>query len=258
VFNTYLKLLPASLLLSERSAIEAFPKGTSTETLFLGLKESPVKLGIQGENHWLFASYDHNAMAHRPPMDSAATVDAVFVSFPSLKDPSAKGHTADISAIFSNDAVARWRDQPWHHRGADYDHFKAQRAQALLAFVERFYPGFSALVAYSELSTPLTIEHFDASDRGTIYGIPCVPERLTVSWARAETPINNLYLTGADVISPGIVGALMGGVITAGRLIGPFGFFRLMAATKKAAQAHAAAVAPPDRSRSNRRSKGPP
>jgi hypothetical protein len=93
-------------------------------------------------------------MANRPLMDSASPIDCAFVSFPSLKDPLAKGHTAAISAIFSDDAVAQWRDQPWHHPGADYDQFKAQRARALLEFVERFYPGFSALVQDSELSTP--------------------------------------------------------------------------------------------------------
>jgi all-trans-retinol 13,14-reductase len=95
--------------------------------------------------------------------------------------------------------------------------------------VERHYPGFQDLIEYAELSTPLTVEHFDASDRGAIYGIPCIPERLDQSWIGARTPIRNLYLTGADTFSLGIMGAMMGGVKTAGVLSGAFGFFKIMA-----------------------------
>jgi hypothetical protein len=40
--------------------------------------------------------------------------------------------------------------------------------------------------------------------------------------------VPNLYLTGCDVMSAGVVGALIGGVKTAGVLSGPFGFLRLM------------------------------
>jgi hypothetical protein len=42
--------------------------------------------------------------------------------------------------------------------------------------------------------------------------------------------VRNLYLTGADVGSVGIMGALMGGVSTASRILGPFGFFNVMRA----------------------------
>jgi EamA domain-containing membrane protein RarD len=91
------------------------------------------------------------------------------------------------------------------------------------------YPGFQDLIEYAELSTPLTVEHFDASDRGAIYGIPCTPARLDRSWIGARTPIKNLYLTGADAFSLGIMGAIMGGVKTAGILNSRFGFFKIMA-----------------------------
>ena len=38
-----------------------------------------------------------------------------------------------------------------------------------------------------------------------------------------------LFLTGADVGSPGVDGAMMAGVMTAARLLGPLGMPRLMA-----------------------------
>ena len=71
--------------------------------------------------------------------------------------------------------------------------------------------------------------HFDGSDRGVIYGIPCTPARLDLPWIGAKTPIKNLYLTGTDAFSPGIMGAMMGGVKAAGLVNGLFGLVRVLA-----------------------------
>ena len=141
----------------------------------------------------------------------------------------AEGHTAEIIAHVDYDFFSQWREQPWRRRDSDYSELKAQITQALIQLVENHYPGFADLIEYAELSTPLTVEHFDASDRGAIYGIPCIPERLDQTWIGARTPIKNLYLTGADASSLGIMGAMMGGVKTAGILNGGFGFFKIMA-----------------------------
>ena len=52
-------------------------------------------------------------------------------------------------------------------------------------------------------------------------------------YLRVVTPMPNLYLTGTDVASLGIVGAMMGGVITAAYLIGPLGLFRIFGAARR-------------------------
>jgi all-trans-retinol 13,14-reductase len=235
-FNTYVKLIPASYPLPERQQIQAFPKGSSMVTLYIGLKESPQTLGFQGENHWIYNTYDHEAVGHDRLQDGEYRPKFAYLSFPSLKDPLAEGHTAEIISHINYDAFVPWREQPWGKRDADYNALKDRMTEALLDLVEGYYPGFRALIDYTELSTPLTVEYFDASDRGAIYGIPCVPERLDQTWAGARTPIKNLYLTGSDAMSFGIVGAMMGGVKTAGILDGPFGFFKLMATISAAAQ----------------------
>ncbi|MEM9165308.1 MAG: NAD(P)/FAD-dependent oxidoreductase, partial [Cyanobacteria bacterium P01_F01_bin.4] len=231
-FNTYTKLIPQDYSLPMRSAIQSFPKGNSMLTVYLGLKESAQKLGFQGENHWIYTTYDHDAIAQASPSDQSPQF--CYLSFPSLKDPLAKGHTAEIIAHIPYDFFSRWRQQPWRRRGQDYANLKTQLMESLIHLVETQYPGFADLIEYAELSTPLTVEHFDASDRGTIYGIPCIPERLDQPWIAARTPIQNLYLTGADTFCPGIMGALMGGVKTVGLLDGPLGFFKVMATITRA------------------------
>ena len=55
---------------------------------------------------------------------------------------------------------------------------------------------------------------------GEIYGIASTPARFGVRGLGARTPIRGLYLTGQDVSSLGVVGALYGGIISASVVLG--------------------------------------
>ncbi len=235
-FNTYTKLIPESYSLPYRDEIKRFPKGSSALTLYLGFKESPAKLGFQGENHWIYTDYDHDQAFQKQLASLEGFPNSCFLSFPSLKDPAAQSHTAEIISFVDYDFFdffAKWKDKPWRRRGVEYSALKTQLSEKMIELVESYYPGFKNLIEYSELSTPLTVEYMDASDKGTICGIPAVPERLDCNWIGTRTPIKNLYLTGADAYAHGILGAMMGGVNTVGILNGLFGFFKIMSAIMK-------------------------
>ena len=156
-----------------------------------------------------------------------------YLSFPPLKDPLAKRHTAEIIASLSYRSLEAYGEEPWRRRGLDYESAKARITRALLDLVERHHPGFANLIEYSELGTPLTFEHFTAAPSGAIYGYPGTPDKYRKPWLKPRTPIRNLYLTGTDVALLGIMGALMGGVLTASCLLGPFGFFKIMYAVNR-------------------------
>ena len=136
--------------------------------------------------------------------------------------------TAEIIALVNPACFETWRGQPWRKRAPEYYALKETIAGGLLAIVERHIPGFSELVAYKELATPLTIEHFSGRAYGRMYGVADVPAKFKSNALRVKTPIRGLYLTGSDVCSLGIGGALMGGVGAASCLNGPLGFFRIM------------------------------
>ncbi len=70
--------------------------------------------------------------------------------------------------------------------------------------------------------------HYTGSPSGAMYGAAFTPERGKQSWLSSRTEIPGLYLTGADALSPGVVGAMMGGIKTAGAVAGFTGFFRIM------------------------------
>ena len=212
-------------------------EGYANVTLYLGLRESPARLGFRGENHWTYSGFDHDEAASRRDELLHGRAHAHYLSFPSLKDPAARAHTAEVIAPVSYQAFARWQAGAWRARGEEYEALKQRVSEALLASVEAHHPGFRALVAFQELSTPLTSEHFTGHAQGAIYGLPAVPERYRLRWLGPRTPLPGLLLVGADAASLGIVGALMGGVLGAAVALGSAGYPEIMKAARRARSA---------------------
>lgn len=217
---TYRDLLPPAVSAPFRADLDALAGGIGCVTLYLGFRETPESQGFRGENHWIFDGYDHDAIYSRHDALLEGRPSFCYLSFPSLKNPWAKSHTGEIIAPVSYEPFKAWQDQPWHKRDAAYQELKTRIGHAMLEFVERRYPGFRDLVDYAELSTPLSVQHFTGHVRGCIYGLKATPLRFRCRWLGTGTPVRNVFLTGADVATPGIVGALTGGVMTAARLLG--------------------------------------
>lgn len=239
-FNTYCKLVPDSFPIPFRGALKQFlaqhPPATNV-SLYIGFAEDPRRLGFQGENHWIYQTYDHQDIARKKgEWLSAGQPLQMYLSFPSLKDPGADQHTAEAIAIADYASFAQWRDQPWRHRDEDYAELKSHLRETLLEMIEQHYPGFNQLIDYCEVSTPVTNEHFTDHPKGGIYGMPVVPERFTPkhqSWTQVQTPLPGLYMTGSDVYVPGIVGAMMGALLTVSQLPSGMSIPRVFAAARK-------------------------
>ncbi|PSB19213.1 NAD(P)/FAD-dependent oxidoreductase [filamentous cyanobacterium CCP2] len=219
--TTYLKLIPRTYPIPFRAALQQFIQQHSSitnVTLYLGLSNDPKTLGFRGENHWIYEAMDHNqTYEQRQQWIFSGKAPQCYLSFPSLKDPHARAHTAEMVAWVDYDAFTQWKTQPWLHRDGNYQQLKERISQTLIQQVDRHYPGFAKLVTYHELSTPLTNEHFTGHFKGGIYGLPAIAERLApqnTAWTKAETPVPGLYLTGADLYMGGIVPAILAGIIT--------------------------------------------
>ena len=176
-------------------------------------------LGFKGGNHWIFSSYDHN-LAFRQSWTTRSAHRMAFLSFPSLRDMGSQSHTAEIVSLAAYDEFRSWRDLPWKSRGAEYERLKERVADELISLVERKYPGFRDLVEFSELSTPLSVETFTGHQSGNIYGVPMTPNNVRLRGFSPRTQLKNFYLTGSDVLAPGIAGAMMGGVSTTAAVLG--------------------------------------
>lgn len=192
------------------------------------MADDPGKLGFRGENYWIYDGYDHDRLYARRNALVDGKPCAAYLSFPSLKNPRARSHTAEIIAFLDAEPFVSWETKPWRRRGEDYEQLKARISEALIGFVESRFRGFRDLIDYQELGTPITTEYFTNHRNGNIYGLPMIAERFKAAWLGPYSPIPNLYLTGSDAAFFGIVGAMMSGVLTTavaqGRPWGVMGF----------------------------------
>ena len=233
-WNTYTRLLPETVAPGQTAELRAFHQpDLAPVTLYIGFHGDPRELGFTGANHWLAASYDHET--HALGVGDVCNVRYGVLSFGTLKGGSAGPHTAEFIALASHADFAEWQDSGWKKRGDKYEALKERLTDGLLALVEKHHPGFRAMVKHAELSTPLSLEHFAASYQGMAYGIPATPEKLQLSMLEPRTPVRGLYLTGADALSFGVVGAAFGAVAAVGKQLGRFGFFRVMTKVARAA-----------------------
>jgi phytoene dehydrogenase-like protein len=229
---TFLRLLPEEVPLPFRDELRATPRSMSHVSLYLGLSRSAAELGVQGENLWLHDDLDHDRMWDRGAELLQGHSPQTYVSFPSLKDPEARGHTAEIISGLDGSHFERWAGTRWMKRGEEYEAVKERIADALLADAERRLPGLSKLVVHRELSTPLSTAHFTGHPGGEIYGLPATPDRFARRWLRSPTPVKGLYLTGADALMLGIGGAVMSGVMCTAAIAGMSTFGRIRGAAK--------------------------
>jgi all-trans-retinol 13,14-reductase len=213
-------LLPASLRESAWAReILSFKPAVCHVGLYLGLEGDIRANGATLSNHWFLDSWDLDAGVWLDPMTEPSP-PGMFVHFPSLKDPGhdpgpKQRHTAEIVAVTSWDAFSRWQDSTHRDRPEQYLALKATIERSLLAQFARRFPALAPMVVCRELSTPLTTADFIGAQQGGMYGLEVSPRRFLSDSLRARTPVPGLFLTGQDVVTPGVMGALAGGVLAA-------------------------------------------
>lgn len=213
-------LLPDDLCESHWAwEILSFAPSVGHVALYLGLEGDIRSCGASASNHWFYETWDVNAGSWKDPVQEP-TPPALFVSFPSLKDPShhpgdKQRHTAEVLTTVAWDPFARWSDSELGRRPQEYATFKAAIERHLLAQFARHFPALAPMVVVHELSTPLTTLAYTGAPHGASLGLEVTPRRFMSNSLRAATPVQGLYLTGQDVVTPGITGALMGGVLAA-------------------------------------------
>ncbi|MBD3320099.1 MAG: FAD-dependent oxidoreductase [Chitinivibrionales bacterium] len=212
----------------EKKDINGLELGCSAVSLYVGLKESPEKLGLHGENIWINETYDHENLTSQTYALLKGAPHRCYVSFPSIRRNNAEHHNAEIIAMIEYAPFKKWAEQKWKRRQKEYYKLKEKIAAGLLDLVEKHLPGFTSMVEYKELSSPLTVENFTSRKNGAVYGFKPTAKYFRKHWYRVESPVKNIYLSGVDVCTVGVVGALMGGVAAASAVIGSLGFFRVI------------------------------
>lgn len=159
----------------------------------------------------------------------------MFMSFPSARDPSAAARrpnrsTACVITTAYAESFARFYDrqagnskganQSLKRRDAEYERLKQRLQAKLLKGLCAHYPKCEGRVKHVDVATPLTNMYY--LGRADSYGLEHTPAHYdgALTQLRPRTDIRGLYVTGQDVGTVGIVGALNGGILTAHACLG--------------------------------------
>lgn len=223
VASTVTRLLPPPYRDEEwATSVQALDPAPAHVCLYLGFEGDITQAGASGANKWFYETWDTEVEGWdvAPEMDDLGRAPVLYCSFPSLKDPEhdpgpSVRHTGEVVTFVPYDVFAPWREERWRKRGPEYQAFKDRlKARMLEHFFERM-PGLEEMLVYAELSTPISTEHFVRPMRGSIYGIEPTPTRFENRWLRSRAPIRDLFFSGSEVATVGVIGAMMGGVLAA-------------------------------------------
>lgn len=228
IITTYDKMLADDIVRKHKlkSQLQQIQPSVSHACLYLGLDGSPEELQLPKTNYWIYpGDVDHDTCINRYLKNTDEEFPMVYISFPSAKDPDWSNRypgrsTIDIITLLPYEVFEKWEGSRWMKRGDEYLALKEKFANRLLEVLYKHLPHLKGKVAYQELSTPLTTKHFINYDKGEIYGLDHTPKRFRQKFLRPRTPIQNLYLTGQDIVTAGVGAALFSGVLTTTAMTG--------------------------------------
>ena len=226
--TTYNKLVPPEIVEKHqiKKQIKKVNPSVAHVSLYIGLEGSPEELKIPKTNYWIYpADGDHDTCVDNYLNDLSKPFPVVYLSFPSAKDPDWSNRypgksSIDIITLIPYDIFDKWSETRWMKRGDDYEEIKENIAQRLLKELYKQLPQVEGKINCYELSTPLTTKHFVNYENGEVYGLDHSPSRFRQAFLKPRTPIKNFYLTGQDIVTAGVGGALFSGVLTAMAITG--------------------------------------
>lgn len=222
IITTYTKLLSKKIVEKHhlKEQLKKIKQSVAHASLYIGLEGTPEELKLPKTNYWIYPEKgDHDTCVKNYLKDLSQPFPVVYVSFPSAKDPDWSNRypgksTIDIITLIPYEAFEKWETTSWMKRGKEYEAFKEEFAQRLLKELYKILPQVEGKVNCYELSTPLTTKHFVNYGKGEIYGLDHSPARFRQTFLKPRTPIKNFYLTGQDIVTAGVGGALFSGVLT--------------------------------------------
>ncbi|XP_024414216.2 all-trans-retinol 13,14-reductase [Desmodus rotundus] len=233
LFNTYKNLLPenAHCLPGVKQQLEMVRPSLGVLSVFICLRGTKKDLGLQSTNYYVYFDTDMDkAMEHylsMPREKAAEHVPLLFIASPSAKDPTWEDRFPDRSTMIvlmptSYEWFEEWQEEPNGKRSSDYETLKTTFVEASLSVVMKLFPQLKGKVDSVTGGSPLTSQFYLAAFQGTTYGADHDLRRLHprgIASIRAQSPIPNLYLTGQDIFTCGLMGALQGALLCSSAIL---------------------------------------
>ena len=220
--TTMIKLIPEKHQGSVSRHIEMLKNpdvasNISLMSMFVGIKDPDGTLKLPKSNYWIHPSWDHDKNLSELKKDRQQE-SLFFISFSSVKDPTYASrhpgkHVALVIGPSFYDDVEQFKDERVMHRSKDYVSMKNKWQEIFTKALLNQFPELQNKIDFVDFGTAVTNDFYLGTHRGAIYGLAHTPQRLGQPCLRPKTPIQNLFLSGQDVSTCGVVGALVGGYL---------------------------------------------
>jgi len=198
-----------------RERISSLENTISNFTVFLKFKPNKVK--YLNSNYYHFDNFDVWSINNYNVKDWP---ESYLYMHQCSKHGNEYADSAQIIAYMRFDDVKKWEDTTVERRGEEYKAFKEEKALKLIDKLERSFPGTKSAIESYYTSSPLTYRDYTGTKEGSMYGILRDKNFPTQTLVSQRTKISNLFLTGQNINSHGILGVTIGSIITCSELLG--------------------------------------
>ncbi|UCH65720.1 MAG: NAD(P)/FAD-dependent oxidoreductase [Ignavibacterium sp.] len=202
VHDTFNKMLNDNSILKDYLVkMEKFSVSLSSFQIFLGLKKDLIEeTGITDTEIFNYTTYDleedYEAMKIADLENCGYSVtlyDNIYKGY----SPEGK-NTINIMTLQGYDHWEKYSEDYFNDNKDAYLKEKERMADSLIQRVEsKLLPGLRDAIAVKEIGTPLTNIRYTSNYKGAIYGFDQTIDNSGQNRLGHETPIKNLYLSGA-------------------------------------------------------------
>jgi len=211
-----LELLDTKLIRSAfRTRINNIPNTAAGFAVYVKFKENTMP--YMNTNYYGYSSETPWNCEHYTDTDWPKGFLYMHAAQPQSENMFAK--TAEILSYMNMEDVAKWQGTSIGRRGSDYEDFKRQHAERLIAEVEKHQPGFASAIDCYFTSTPLTYLDYTGTEGGSMYGVAKDINLGAAGRVPYRTKVPNLFLAGQNVNSHGMMGVIVGTIVTCSELV---------------------------------------
>lgn len=209
----------ATMAMSGLESAVDYEPSASCFTLFAGLDVDLREQGFGRSNVWSYPGTDLDEAIDRPFLEHDYRDPFFFLSTPSLyADDGVLAPKGCTTVQVDVGSSHEWFEDA-QRRGV-HDEVRSRVADEILAAVERrVLPGLRRHAVFVEAWSPVDLERHTGLPHGGMYGARLDFRNRVLRRVRPETPLANLYLTGATAGGPGLAGVVTAGTRLARQLI---------------------------------------
>lgn len=215
-----------------KTLFQFLPQGALSKAYITRLTEAPVPYSafilylvfhpgtFPYINHTGYILEDFGHMWHLADYDPATWPQGLMYLTPPTDDQGPWAQRMTVNCVMHFDEVARWKDTTTGRRGPDYEAWKRQQAERIIARLEQRFPDIRRCIRTYYTASPLTIRDYYAAPEGSLYGYTKDAYNTARTVVAPQTRISNLFLTGQCVNLHGICGVPLTAINTVEAICG--------------------------------------